>query len=263
MKIAVRRQGWVLGLVLMLICINAGAQSNPNASTTGQPATAASTGPTQDPEAEPEFPDDMDNDPFEGFNRAIYKFNDYVDRGVLKPVARAYDKVMPGFVKKVVSNFFRNLFEPTVIINDVLQAKFKQTASDTARFIVNTTAGIGGFFDVASHVQLPAHNEDFGQTLGYWGIGEGPFIVWPFFGPRNVRDSFGMAVDWYTDPITYIESDKARWGLRVLQVIDTRTQLLKASTVLEQATDDQYLFVREAYRQRRRNLIYDGAPPPQ
>ena len=205
--------------------------------------------------------DDEENDPFETFNRAVYTFNDYFDRAILKPVAKGYDFIMPSFIKTGISNLFRNLFEPTVIINDVLQGKFKQSASDTGRFVVNSTVGLLGLFDVAKHLNMPAHNEDFGQTLGVWGLKDGPYLVLPFFGPSSIRDGVGLVADWKTDPVYYIEDDTARWGTRALRFVDTRAQFLGASNILEQATDDPYLFVREAYRQKRRNLIYDGQPP--
>lgn len=205
--------------------------------------------------------DEPDVDPFESFNRKMYSFNSAIDRAVLKPLAKAYDKVFPDFVQRGVANFFRNLLEPTVVVNDILQGKFKQSAADTGRFLINTTVGVAGLFDVATRVGLPRHQEDFGQTLAVWGAESGPYVVLPFLGPRTVRDSFGLTLDWYTDPITYIDPSETRYGVRALAVIDTRSQLLNASRVLEQATDDEYLFVREAYLQRRNSLIHDGNVP--
>lgn len=199
-----------------------------------------------------------DTDPYESFNRKVYKFNSAVDRAVLKPLARGYDKLLPDVVQRRIGNFFRNLTEPTVAINNLLQGKVHDAFAVTARFLANSTLGIGGLFDVASKAGVPRQQEDFGQTLAVWGAEPGPYLVLPFLGPRTVRDSFGLVADWYTDPVTYIDNEPVRYGLRGLYLVDTRWQLMDASRVLEQATDDEYLFVREAYLQRRNNLIRDG-----
>lgn len=229
-----------------------------------RPAAAgadAAQGPTA-PGMPPDFAEEEgENDPWEGINRKVFKFNTAVDKAVLKPVAKAYDKVMPELAKKGVGNVFRNLGEPTVIVNDLLQGKFKQSLADTARFVANSTIGLLGLFDVATSMGLPRHQEDFGQTLAVWGLGDGPFLMLPFLGPRNLRDTGGFVVDWYTDPVTYHDPEAERWGIRALGFIDTRAQLLTASSVLEQATDDEYLFLREAYRQKRLDLIHDGEVP--
>jgi phospholipid-binding lipoprotein MlaA len=260
---------WRALILIFLMAISVTACATSNKEKPGGPAinadsTSSSASPAADQNAKvpalaPE--DEEDNDPFEGFNRAVYKFNDYFDRAILKPVAKGYDFITPNFIKKGISNVFRNLFEPTVIINDVLQGKFKQSASDTGRFVVNSTVGLLGLFDVAKHLNMPAHNEDFGQTLGVWGVKDGPYLVLPFFGPSSIRDGVGLVADWETDPVTYIEDNTARWGTRALRFVDTRAQYLGASEILEQAADDEYVFRREAYRQRRRNLVYDGNPP--
>ncbi len=260
---------WRAPLLIFLLAISVTACATLKNEKSGEPATntdiaSPAAAPTADQNAKlPELPaeDEEENDPFESFNRAVYKFNDYLDRAILKPVAKGYNFITPTFIKTGISNVFRNLFEPTVIINDALQGKFKQSASDTGRFIVNSTVGVLGLFDVAKHLSMPAHNEDFGQTLGVWGVKEGPYLVLPFFGSSNIRDGVGLVADWNTDPVTYIQDNTARWGTWALRVVDTRAQLLGASSILEQATDDPYLFVREAYRQKRRNLIYDGHPP--
>lgn len=210
----------------------------------------------------PDFDEEFnDNDPFEAFNRKVYAFNDFLDRHILQPVARGYRRVTPEVVQRGIGNFFSNLFEPTVIINDLLQGKFKQSLADSGRFVLNSTVGLFGLFDVATGLGLEKHQEDFGQTLAVWGVPDGPFLVLPLLGPRNVRDTAGFVVDWYTDPVTYLEDSNARWSLRAVTYIDTRARLLGASRVLEEATDDPYLFLREAYRQRRQSLIYDGQPP--
>ncbi len=221
-------------------------------------------------ESSPSKPDEADalsefngaSDPLESFNRAMYKFNDVFDDVILTPAAKGYDFILPGAVKTGITNFFYNLREPLVILNDLLQVKLGQASSDTGRFLVNTTVGIAGLFDVATSMNLPKHEEDFGQTLAVWGVGSGAYVVWPFIGPRDVRDSFGWLVDWYSNPRTYIESSTTKWGLVALDMVDTRANYLGDKEILRRAAgEDIYPFVREAYRQRRLNQIYDGNPP--
>ena len=160
-----------------------------------------------------------------------------------------------------ISNFFSNLNEITVIINDLLQGKFQQAAHDAGRFGLNTTVGVFGIFDVAGHAGHKKNNEDFGQTLGAWGFEPGAYVVLPLFGPRTVRDSFGLVGDMFTDPVMYVEGDDARLALAGIRLIDTRARLLKAGKVLAEATDDEYAYVRDAYLQRREYLVHDGNPP--
>ncbi len=200
-------------------------------------------------------------DPFEGYNRAMYSFNDNVDRAVLKPLAKGYDKITPKPINTGISNFFSNLNDVTVLFNDLLQLKFEQSLSDFSRITWNTTVGLFGFIDVASHMDLPKHNEDFGQTLGYWGVDSGPYLVLPFLGPSTVRDTTGLVADWQIDPLAEVDSADARWGLIVLNAIDTRAGLLRASRILDTASLDPYTFMRDAYLQRRKSLVYDGNPP--
>jgi phospholipid-binding lipoprotein MlaA len=205
---------------------------------------------------------DNTHDPLEGFNRAMYTFNDKLDRYVLKPLAKGYRAIAPKPVSKSISNFFNNLHEPTVMLNNLLQGKPGQAASDLGRLLVNSTVGIAGLFDVATKVGLQKHNEDFGQTLAVWGVGDGPYLVLPFFGPSNLRDGPALVVDWETYPPNHMEERSTRDKLFVVEVIDKRAQLLDASDILEQAAgQDPYVFVREAHRQSRRNQIYDGNPP--
>jgi phospholipid-binding lipoprotein MlaA len=199
-------------------------------------------------------------DRFERTNRAIYKFNDALDRGVAKPVAKAYVKVTPAPVRTGFSNFFRNLTYPTVIVNDLLQLKLKEFATDTARLVVNTTLGIGGLFDPASQLGLSAGNEDFGQTLGHWGVPPGPYLMLPLFGPSNMRDTVGLVADQFSDPKTYVKDDTAYWGLTGMSLVNTRAELLATEGLLGQASDP-YAFVRNAYLQRREFLVKDGAVP--
>jgi len=203
------------------------------------------------------------NDPFERYNRTMYRFNDTLDRAVLKPVAKGYQKVVPQPVDDSVTNFFSNLDDVVVTLNDLLQGKARQAGSDLSRLVWNSTVGIGGLFDVASHLGLPKHNEDFGQTLGKWGVGPGPYLVLPFFGPSTVRDTAALPVDWESDPLYHYYDVDANgyWKLKTLYYVDKRADLLRASRILEQAALDEYVFMREAYLQRRQNLVYDGNPP--
>ena len=201
-------------------------------------------------------------DPFEKFNRAMFKFNTKVDRYFAKPLAKGYRAVTPRPVRKGISNFFSNLREPIVILNDVLQGKVKQAGSDLGRFLMNSTLGLFGFIDVASKAGLKKHDEDFGQTLGKWGIKDGPYLVLPFFGPSSMRDAFGLVADAQVDPVRQKDDKSTRSKLTTLRVINTRANLLDATDILEQAGgQDPYLFVREFYRQRRRSLVHDGSPP--
>ncbi|OGI43806.1 MAG: hypothetical protein A2150_05415 [Candidatus Muproteobacteria bacterium RBG_16_64_11] len=202
------------------------------------------------------------NDPIEPLNRAVFSFNKHFDKYILKPVARGYDAGVPATVKLSVTNFFGNLVQPVVIVNDVLQGKFQQSGQDAARFAINTTMGVGGLFDAAQDFGLPINNEDFGQTLGVWGVADGPYLVLPILGPSSVRDGLGWVADQFMYPLNYHDDRGVIFGGRSLDIVDTRARFLPSDKVLKQAAgDDEYLFVREAYRQRRRNLIYDGNPP--
>jgi len=195
-------------------------------------------------------------DRFEKFNRHMFSFNMKIDRWVLKPVAKGYDKITPRFVKTGVSNFFGNLGEVDNILNDLLQWKWKQVGNDSGRLLVNTTIGIGGLFDVARPMGMKkSDGEDFGQTLAVWGVKQGPFLVLPLLGPSTVRDGFALPVDWYADPVTYIDHKTPRYALRALHLVDTRRSLLDAEKLI---SGDPYLFIRDAYLQRREYLIKDG-----
>ncbi len=201
-------------------------------------------------------------DPFEPFNRAMFTFNEKFDQWLLKPVARGYDWVLPNAVKQGVGNFFSNLIQPRIAVNDLLQGKFAQSGRDTGRFLVNSTVGILGFVDVAKSMGLEPNEEDWGQTFAVWGMRDGPYFVWPIIGPRYARDTLGVGLDWLSNPITYVEPPAASWGLWGVDIVDIRARYLPAEKVLDQAMgDDKYNFIREAYRQRRRNLSYDGNPP--
>lgn len=200
-------------------------------------------------------------DPLEPLNRGVYTFNEAVDTTLLKPAAELYRGLVPGMVRTGVSNVFSNINDVIVALNNLLQGKVTNAASDTGRFVVNSTIGLLGIFDVATPLGLPKNNEDFGQTLGWWGVGDGPYLVLPIFGPSNVRDTFGLVVDMLSDPISYIEPTRDRNIVMGVRAVNRRSQLLEASKILETAALDPYQFVRDAYLQRRRSLIYDGNPP--
>jgi phospholipid-binding lipoprotein MlaA len=202
-------------------------------------------------------------DPLEKANRAVFAFNDAADKVLITPVAKGYRAVLPGFLRTGIANFFSNLEDVWVSVNDVLQGKFQEGSEDFTRVIFNTTFGIGGIFDFASDVGLPKHSEDFGQTLGVWGVTSGPYVVLPLFGPSTFRDGFGLLVDGRADLVYRLVNDDVplRNVLYGTRSISNRANLLDASSVLEQAALDRYAFVRDAWLQRRRNQIYDGNPP--
>jgi len=202
-------------------------------------------------------------DPLEPLNRGIYAFNDAIDTAVMKPVATGYRAVLPQFVRTGVSNFFSNLDDVTVIVNGILQLKIPQALSDAGRLLINSTIGVLGLVDVATHLGLEKHNEDFGQTLGYWGVGNGPYLVLPFFGPSSFRDGVGRWVDMKTDPVRWEDHVRTRNQFLVLRAINTRANLLDSEKVLDAAAIDRYAFLRDAYLQRRRSLVFDGNPPPE
>ena len=200
-------------------------------------------------------------DPFEGYNRAVFKFNDGFDRAIAKPVATAYQNVTPGPVRNGVRNFFSNIADLFIGVNNLLQGKPEEALTDWGRFAFNTTFGVLGIADWATDMGLEKHDEDFGQTFGRWGAGSGPYIVLPFLGPSDVRDSVGTVFDWHFDPVGNHYPVDQRNGAILLRATSQRADLLGASRLLEQAALDPYAFVRDAYLQRRRSLIYDGMPP--
>ena len=200
-------------------------------------------------------------DPWEGMNRKTFAFNEKLDAAVLKPVATTYEKVVPGFAREGVNNFFDNLEDVGTSLNNVLQGKPGQGASDAARFLVNTTLGVFGLWDVATPMGLEKHYEDFGQTLGVWGVQSGPYLVLPLLGPSTARDAPAKIVDpsWYYS--TYVDPEGLYWGLWGLDKVRTRANLLKAETLVNDAALDKYNFIRDAWLQRRRSQVYDGNPP--
>lgn len=200
-------------------------------------------------------PADDPEDPLERANRVVFVFNDKLDRYALRPVAKGYVKVVPSPVRTGVSNFFSNLFYPKVIVGSFLQGKFRDGISDTGRFLVNTTIGLVGIFDVATPMGMQRHNEDFGQTFGVWGIGQGWYLVLPFFGPSTNRDLVGRVFDNKLNPLTYASEDE-RLAAMLVYSVSKRSEFLGADSLLEDSFDP-YLFVRGAYLERRQSSIED------
>jgi phospholipid-binding lipoprotein MlaA len=200
-------------------------------------------------------------DPWENFNRKSFAFNDALDRHVMKPVATGYEKVVPGFAREGVNNFFDNIQDIGTSLNNFLQGKPGQGASDAGRFLVNTTLGVFGLWDVATPMGLEKHDEDFGQTLGVWGVQSGPYLVLPLLGPSSARDGPARLVDpaWYVN--SYVDPESLYWGLWGLEKVRTRANLLKAESLVNEAALDKYSFIRDAWLQRRRNQVFDGNPP--
>lgn len=196
-------------------------------------------------------------DPWERFNRTSFKVNDALDRAILRPTARAYVRVMPQFVRTGVSNVFENLETVTTLVNDTLQGKVGAAGHDTARFLLNSTLGLGGLFDPATAAGIDKNDEDFGQTLGKWGVKSGPYLMVPLFGPSTLRDLPARGVDTFTDPSHYLEDDSTRYIITAVEVIDLRAGLLSLDDQLNQSFD-RYAFVRNAWLQRREYKVQDG-----
>lgn len=201
-------------------------------------------------------------DPFEGFNRGVQTFNDGLDDALLKPVATTYRDVVPSFARTGIRNFFGNLDDGWSAINQLLQGKLEPALNMTLRLAVNSTFGLGGLLDIASEAGIERRSEDFGQTLGAWGMPPGPYLVLPFFGPSTIRDAAGRVLDMQPETAPRFTDDVAtRNGAFVLDVIDTRANLLAATRLLDEIAFDRYSFLRDAYLARRRNQVYDGDPP--
>jgi phospholipid-binding lipoprotein MlaA len=203
-------------------------------------------------------------DPLEPMNRAIHSFNEGFDRAILKPTAQGYQAVTPSFVQSGVRNFFSNLDDVAVVANDVLQLKLEQTSRDFLRLSFNSTFGLFGLLDIGSEMGLQKHNEDFGQTLGRWGVGSGPYLELPFIGPNDLRDTLGYAVDSkHTDLVRNYSDVATRNPVMVLRLVSRRADLLEAKQAVDAAALDNYEFTRDFYLERRRGLVYDGHPPPE
>ncbi len=200
-------------------------------------------------------------DPLEPLNRGIYRFNDTVDKAIVKPVAQGYKVVVPTFGRTMVSNFFSNLDDVVVTANDLLQLKLVQGFSDGMRFFVNSTIGFFGLIDVATVGGLKKHDEDFGQTLGKWGVGNGPYLVLPILGPSTLRDSVGLYADGYFSPIYQLHNMQTRNQAYIARGVNRRTELLDQEKVLNEAMIDPYEFLRDAYLLHRISQVYDGNPP--
>ncbi len=205
-------------------------------------------------------PDGDVNDPLESANRAIYNFNEHFDRLILKPAAEGYQK-LPSPVQTGTHNFFSNLNDVVVLVNDGLQLKGEQMSSDVLRISINTVFGIFGLIDIASPMGMPKHEESFADSLGFWGIGSGPYIVLPIFGPSSVRDAPSLVVDYFTNPISLVSPTSATVALSSVNAVDTRSKLLNSTDLRDQLALDPYIFTRESYYQWRQNRIYDGDPP--
>jgi phospholipid-binding lipoprotein MlaA len=213
-------------------------------------STGCATGPNANPK-----------DPLEPMNRSISRFNDSLDENVLKPVATGYKDVTPDLVQQGVRNVFNNLSDIWSTVNNGLQLKGRDTAESLMRSVVNTVFGIYGIFDVATPIGLERHPEDFGQTLGAWGVPDGPYVVLPLFGPSTLRDTAGMPVDTSVDYVRNLDHIATRNSAMALRVVDKRSSLLGTSNLLTEAAIDKYSFTRDAYLQYRRNQVFDGNPP--
>ncbi len=207
-------------------------------------------------------------DPIEPYNRAMYRLNDTIDRTVLKPVSEGYKFVVPQTVRIGIRNFFSNLEDVWIGANNLMQLKVGDALSDWMRVVLNSTFGLAGLYDIASEAGLEKHNEDFGQTLGWWGLPSGPYLILPFLGPSTFRDAPALVADYAASPYgsaaSAISNDHAtavRFGLVSLNVINRRADALDATTLIDQAALDRYAFTRDAFMQRRRNLVHDGNPP--
>jgi len=201
-------------------------------------------------------------DPWESWNRKVFAFNEGLDEKVLKPVATGYAKVVPQFARRSVDNFFANMADAWSAVNNVLQGKPEPALQDLMRVSTNTVFGFFGLLDIASEMGIDHHYEDFGQTLGRWGFGAGAYVVWPVLGPSSVRDSLALPADrWFASPAVFIKDGRWQGGITVLQIVNTRANLLGASKLLDDIALDKYSFVRDAYLQRRRSLVFDGDAP--
>ncbi len=200
-------------------------------------------------------------DPLEGWNRGVQTFNDNLDDYAMKPIAKGYQWITPSFVNRGVTNFFSNINDIGVTLNDLMQFKIAQTGQDGSRFIVNTIAGVAGFVDVAEMIDLPRHNEDFDQTMGVWGVPSGPYLVLPFFGPSSPRGVGGLIGDAAMNPISYLDSGIITGGLFAVNAVDLRADNLSTERIATEAAVDRYAFFKSAYFQQREYLIHDGNMP--
>ena len=210
-----------------------------------------------------------EKDPWEGWNRGTQEFNDDLDKAILKPMAKGYMWITPKFVDDGITNFFSNMNDIGVTINDFMQLKMAQGGMDASRFLINTTAGVAGFVDVAKMIDLPKHNEDFGQTLGFWGVPTGNYLVVPFMGASSPREVVGAVGDALMNPLTYTFAfagggaavSAVNAGAKTVDVTDTRADLIPTEKIVDEASVDRYSFIKNAYQQRREYLLHDGNVP--
>lgn len=202
-------------------------------------------------------------DPWENWNRKVFDFNEKLDANVLKPIATVYSNIVPRPIRRGIDNFFGNAQDAWSAVNNVLQGKVDLGLQDMVRFGTNTVFGLAGVLDVASEMGLERHNEDFGQTLGAWGFKSGPYIVWPLLGPSTVRESIALPLDMSATPSLAFDTDISRVTINTLRIINTRSNLLQATRVIDDIALDKYTFVRDGYLQRRRSLVLDGEEPPE
>lgn len=200
-------------------------------------------------------------DPMESWNRSVFSFNDSVDRAVVKPVATAYQRVLPHWVRTGINNFFTNLDDAWSFVNNALQLRGQATADSFGRVMVNTTMGLGGILDVAGEMGMERHSANFGLTLGRWGVGPGPFVMLPFLGSSTLRDTLALPIDRQGNLLNLVVDVPTRDALTILNVVDTRATYLRAGDVVDGAALDKYSFTRDAFLQRRRSQVYDGNPP--
>jgi phospholipid-binding lipoprotein MlaA len=201
------------------------------------------------------------HDPWEGFNRSMFSFNEGLDRALIKPLAKGYEAVTPTPLNTIITNFFNNIDDLMIGANNLLQGKVREAISDWGRVALNSSLGMGGLIDVATDMTFEKHDEDFGQTFARWGLGEGNYVVLPFFGPSTVRDSFGLAVDVPLSPLSWVNPDVVHYSMVGLKQIDARADLFPAEKLFDAGAIDRYSYLREAYLQRRQYLQYDGHPP--
>ena len=201
------------------------------------------------------------HDPLEPLNRQVFKFNDALDTAIVKPVAIAYRDHTPTPLRQGIGNVFNNLQDSWSVVNNLLQLKTDYAYDSLVRVAINTLLGVGGVVDVASELGIERHTQDFGHTLGVWGVPPGPYLVLPILGPSSMRDALALSVDWQGDPLGQLPKEPVRNAAILLRGLDTRAGLLKATSMLEEAALDRYTFARDAFLQNRRNNIFDGNPP--
>lgn len=233
-----------LAVTLALCALVGGCATVPGAG--GEPGPAAQANPV---------------DPWEGFNRGVFAFNEALDEALLKPVSEAYRDVVPELVRTGVDNFFGNIYDAWSAVNQLLQGKLEDGLTMGTRVATNTLFGLGGLLDPATEMRLTRRSEDFGQTLGRWGVPNGPFLMLPLFGPSTIRDATGLWVDRQVSPAQLSDSEAKRWIIGSMEVINVRTKLLQTMRLLDDVALDRYSFIRDAYLARRRDAVFDGAPP--